>query len=173
MRIFLIGPMASGKTTIGQKLAKHLKVDFIDTDQQIEKNAGAEISWIFDIEGEASFREREHEMLKKACNEIDCVISTGGGIVIRKDNRDLMRYSGLIIYLEASIQTQLERTLLNKSRPLLDSKDKELTLRNLKKERSPLYERIANITIKEKERGHNVILQDILNKIKEIQKGNA
>ena len=74
MRIFLIGPMASGKTTIGQKLAKHLNIDFIDTDQQIEKNAGAEISWIFDIEGEESFREREHEMLKKACNEIDCVI---------------------------------------------------------------------------------------------------
>ena len=173
MRIFLIGPMASGKTTIGQKLAKHLKIDFIDTDQQIEKNAGAEISWIFDIEGEESFREREHEVLKKACNEIDCVISTGGGIVIRKDNRDLLRDSGLIIYLEASIQSQLERTLLDKSRPLLDSKDKELTLRNLKKERSPLYEGIANITIIEKERGHNVILQDILNKIKEIQKGDA
>ena len=112
-------------------------------------------------------------MLKKACSEINCVISTGGGIVIRKDNRDLLRDSGLIIYLETSIQSQLERTLLDKSRPLLDSKDKELTLRNLKKERSPLYEEIANITIKEKERGHNVIFQDILNKIKEIQKGNA
>ena len=68
----------------------------------------------------------------RVTNEIDCVISTGGGIVIRKDNRDLLRGSGLIIYLEASIQTQLERTLLDKSRPLLDSKDKELTLRNLK-----------------------------------------
>jgi shikimate kinase len=173
MRIFLIGPMASGKTTIGQKLAKHLQIGFIDTDQQIEKNTGAEISWIFDIEGEKSFREREHQILKKACSEINCVISTGGGIVIRKDNRDLLRDSGLIIYLETSIQSQLERTLLDKSRPLLDSKDKELTLRNLKKERSPLYEEIANITIKEKERGHNVIFQDILNKIKEIQKDNA
>jgi shikimate kinase len=173
MRIFLIGPMASGKTTIGQKLAKHLQINFIDTDHKIEKNAGAEISWIFDIEGEESFREREHKVLKQVCNEKDSVISTGGGIVIREDNRNLLRNSGLIVYLETSIQSQLERTLLDKSRPLLDSKSKELTLRNLKKERSPYYEEIANITIKEKERGHNDILQEILNKIKGIQTEDA
>jgi len=167
MRIFLIGPMASGKTTIGQKIAKHLRINFIDTDHQIEKKSGVEISWIFDIEGEEKFRNRESQMLKKVCREENCVISTGGGVVIKKENRDLLRKSGLIIYLEASVQSQLERTLLDKSRPLLDSKDKELTLIKLKKERSPLYEEIANITIKESERSHNDILQEILKKIKD------
>jgi shikimate kinase len=167
MRIFLIGPMASGKTTIGQKIAKHLEINFIDTDHQIEKKTGVEISWIFDIEGEEKFRNRESQMLKKVCREENCVISTGGGVVIKKENRDLLRKSGLIIYLEASVQSQLERTLLDKSRPLLDSKDKELTLIKLKKERSPLYEEIANITIKESERSHNDILQEILKKIKD------
>tara|TARA_B100000809_G_scaffold73158_1_gene70897 strand:+ start:1083 stop:1679 length:597 start_codon:yes stop_codon:yes gene_type:complete len=167
MRIFLIGPMASGKTTIGQKIAKHLEINFIDTDHQIEKKTGVEISWIFDIEGEEKFRNRESQMLKKVCREENCVISTGGGVVIKKENRDLLRKSGLIIYLEASVQSQLERTFLDKSRPLLDSKDKELTLIKLKKERSPLYEEIANITIKESERSHNDILQEILKKIKD------
>lgn len=167
MRIFLIGPMASGKTTIGQKIAKHLGINFIDTDHQIEKKSGVEISWIFDIEGEEKFRNRESQMLKKVCREENCVISTGGGVVIKRENRDLLRKSGLIIYLEASVQSQLERTLLDKSRPLLDSKDKELTLIKLKKERSPLYEEIANITIKESERSHNDILQEILKKIKD------
>ena len=71
----------------------------------------------------------------------------------------------MIIYLETSIQSQLERTLLDKSRPLLDSKDKELTLKNLKKERSPLYEEIANITIKEKERSHNEVIKEIVAEI--------
>ena len=169
MRIFLIGPMASGKTTIGKKLAKSLEINFIDIDREIEKKLGAEISWIFDIEGERKFRERENEMLNKVCQEQDCIISTGGGVVIRKDNRKLLKDSGLAVYLEASVQTQLERTLLDKSRPLLDSEDKESILRDLKEQREPLYREVANITIKEGERSHNDILHEILKRIKKYK----
>ena len=162
MRLLIIGPMASGKSTIGLKLASRLNLDFIDTDQQVEDRAGAEISWIFDIEGEIGFRIREEEILKEVCLNDEIVISTGGGIILEKNNRKLISESGVVIYLEVSIQTQLERTLMDKSRPLLDNKDKEQTLKNLKKQRTPLYEEIANITIKAGDRSNNEVVEEIL-----------
>jgi|TARA_B110000914_G_C15518006_1_gene474964 shikimate kinase len=162
MRLLIIGPMASGKSTIGLKLANRLNLDFVDTDQQVEDRAGAEISWIFDIEGESGFRIREEEVLKEVCLNDEIVISTGGGIIIEKNNRKLISESGVVIYLEVSIQTQLERTLMDKSRPLLDSKDKEQTLKNLKKQRTPLYEEIANITIEAGDRSNNQVVEEIL-----------
>ena len=162
MRLLIIGPMASGKSTIGLKLANRLNLDFVDTDQKVEDRAGAEISWIFDIEGESGFRIREEEVLKEVCLNDEIVISTGGGIIIEKNNRKLISESGVVIYLEVSIQTQLERTLMDKSRPLLDSKDKEQTLKNLKKQRTPLYEEIANITIEAGDRSNNQVVEEIL-----------
>ena len=162
MRLLIIGPMASGKSTIGLKLANRLNLDFVDTDQQVEDRAGAEISWIFDIEGESGFRIREEEALKEVCLNDEIVISTGGGIIIEKNNRKLISESGVVIYLEVSIQTQLERTLMDKSRPLLDGKDKEQTLKNLKKQRTPLYEEIANITIEAGDRSNNQVVEEIL-----------
>jgi shikimate kinase len=162
MRLLIIGPMASGKSTIGLKLANRLNLDFVDTDQQVEDRAGAEISWIFDIEGESGFRIREEEVLKEVCLNDEIVISTGGGIIIEKNNRKLISESGVVIYLEVSIQTQLERTLMDKSRPLLDNKDKEQTLKNLKKQRTPLYEEIANITIEAGDRSNNQVVEEIL-----------
>ena len=162
MRLLIIGPMASGKSTIGLKLANRLNLDFVDTDQQVEDRAGAEISWIFDIEGESGFRIREEEVLKEVCLNDEIVISTGGGIIIEKNNRKLISESGVVIYLEVSIQTQLERTLMDKSRPLLNSKDKEQTLKNLKKQRTPLYEEIANITIEAGDRSNNQVVEEIL-----------
>jgi len=165
MRIFIIGPMASGKSTIGQKLAKSLSLDFIDTDKEIERLAGVNISWIFDIEGEDNFRLREEKVLQEVSTKGDCVISTGGGIVLSKKNRELLNASGLIIYLKVAIQTQLERTLLDKSRPLLKVDNKEQTLRKLQAQRAPLYEEIANITIKEKERSHNEVIKEIVAEI--------
>lgn len=162
MRIFLIGPMASGKTTIGEKLSKRLGLGFIDTDNEIEKNAGVEISWIFDIEGEESFRKREETALLKSVEKENLVISTGGGIVLSSKNRELISNSGLVVYLETSIQSQLERTINDKSRPLLNSKNKEKTLKDISKIRNPLYLEIADITIKAKERSHNKVIEEIL-----------
>ena len=119
MHIFIVGPMASGKSTIGKKLAKTLGVNFIDIDKEIERKAGVEISRIFEVEGEESFREREKKTLKELSEGNNSVISTGGGAVLRMENRELMKSKGKVIYLETPVELQLERTLKDKSRPFL------------------------------------------------------
>ena len=147
MRIFIVGPMASGKSTLGKKLAQTLNIDFIDTDKEIEKKAGAEISWIFEVEGEKGFRERERKALEESIKEDDVVISTGGGIVTVKKNRDLIAVKGKVIYLKTPLELQLKRTEKDKKRPLLAKGNKRQILEALKKERDPKYEEIADITI--------------------------
>ena len=127
MHIFIVGPMASGKSTIGKKLAKALGVNFIDIDKEIERKAGVEISRIFEVEGEESFREREKKTLKELSEGNNSVISTGGGAVLRMENRELMKSKGKVIYLETPVELQLERTLKDKSRPLLSKGNKEET----------------------------------------------
>ena len=162
----MIGPMASGKSIIGKKLSEALGIDFIDTDKEIERNAGADISWIFEIEGEEGFRKREMRTLNEISKKENCVIATGGGSVIQKKNREIMTSRGKIVYLEISIEKQLERTLKDKSRPLLRKGNKEETLRSIKKTRDPLYEEIADITIKQEEKSHSKIVLEIVNKLK-------
>jgi len=149
MKLIIIGPMASGKSVVGKKLSKRMGLNFFDTDEQIEKRAGATISWIFDIEGEEKFREREFETLTKLIKEDNCVISTGGGIVLREENRALLK-KGTGIYLKTSIQSQLERTMNDKDRPLLQNTDnKEETLKEMAKLRNPIYETCSEIIIEE------------------------
>ncbi len=162
MRLILIGPMASGKSTLGRRLSNRLQVDFIDIDKEVEKSAGVSISWIFDIEGEERFRERESKELFKNINKDNCVIATGGGVVLSEVNRNILK-KGTVIYLETSIQTQLERTINDKERPLLqESSNKEKTLIELKKIRDPLFEECANITIKETKNSHNEVVEEII-----------
>jgi len=149
MKLIIIGPMASGKSVVGKKLAKRMGLNFFDTDEQIEKKAGATISWIFDIEGEKKFREREFETLRQLIEEDNCVISTGGGIVLREENRALLK-KGTGIYLKTSIQSQLERTMNDKDRPLLQNIDnKEEALKEMAKLRNPIYETCSKIIIEE------------------------
>ena len=162
MHIFIVGPMASGKSTIGKKLAKTLGVDFIDIDKEIERKAGVEISRIFELEGEEGFREREKKTLKELSGGNDSVISTGGGAVLRIENRELMKSKGKVIYLETPVELQLERTLKDKIRPLLSKGNKEETLRSLKKQRDPLYQEIANITIKQNKKNYYQIIKEII-----------
>ena len=165
MRLILIGPMASGKSTIGKKLSKRLNLNFIDIDEEVEKSAGVSISWIFDVEGEKKFRERESKELIKCLNSDNFVVATGGGVILNKENRNNLK-KGTVIYLETSIQTQLERTLNDKKRPLLiESDNKEQTLIKLKKIRDPLFKKCANITIKEGKNGHNEVVDEIMNKL--------
>ena len=140
--------MASGKSTVGRKLSKRLGLDFFDIDNEIEKKAGAKISWIFDVEGEEKFRDREYEAFSILTANESCVISTGGGIVLREENRELLN-KGTVIYLEISIQTQLERTINDENRPLLYGVNKEQTLRKIAEIRNPIYEAYSDITIKE------------------------
>ncbi len=165
MRLILIGPMASGKSTIGKKLSKRLNLDFLDVDEQVEKSAGVSIAWIFDVEGEKKFRERESKELINSLEANNCVIATGGGVILVEKNRSLLK-KGTVIYLETSIQTQLERTLNDNKRPLLQKLDNaEQTLRELKQIRDPMYKECANITIKEGKNSHNEVVDQIVDKL--------
>jgi len=158
--------MASGKSTLGKKLAQTLGIDFVDTDREIEKKAGAEISWIFEVEGEKGFRERERKVLKKSINKDDVVISTGGGIVKAKENRALMSAKGQVVYLKTPLEIQLKRTEKDKKRPLLSKGNKKQTLEALKKERDPKYEEIADITIDQNgQKNKRKIISEIIDKL--------
>ena len=165
MHIFIVGPMASGKSTIGKILAKTLRIDFIDTDKEIERKAGVDISWIFDVEGEKVFRERERDILKEIIKKKDLVISTGGGIVLLEENRKLMSTKGKIIYLDTPLQIQLKRTINDKTRPLLGKGNKREILKAFKKERDPLYHEIADVTINQTEKKPSQILSEIIDKL--------
>ena len=166
MRIFIVGPMASGKSTLGKKLAQTLNIDFLDIDNEIERRAGAEISWIFEVEGEEGFRERESKALQKSVEKDNVVISTGGGIVTIEENRDLMIAKGKVVYLKTPIEIQLKRTENDKKRPLLSKGNKEQTLRVLKEERDPQYEEIADITINhDQQKNRNVVIDEIIDKL--------
>ena len=157
MRLIIIGPMASGKSVVGKKLSKRLDIDFYDTDEEIVKKTGVTISHIFDIEGEDKFRSREMNIFSDLIKKDGCVISTGGGIVLKEENRELLK-KGTVLYLKASIQTQLERTMNDKERPLLRGKEnKEVTLRKMAKLRNPLYEKSSNYIIEETDNSNQTV----------------
>ena len=157
MRLIIIGPMASGKSVVGKKLSKRLDIDFYDTDEEIVKKTGVTISHIFDIEGEDKFRSREMNVFSDLIKKDGCVISTGGGIVLKEENRELLK-KGTVLYLKTSIQTQLERTMNDKERPLLKGKEnKELTLRKMAKLRNPLYEKSSNYIIEETDNSNQTV----------------
>ena len=166
MRIFIVGPMASGKSTLGKKLAQALSIDFVDTDREIEKKAAAEIPWIFEVEWERGFRERERKVLEKSINKDDVVISTGGGIVTVKENRALMIDKGKVVYLKTPLEIQLKRTEKDKKRPLLAKGNKKQILETLKKERDPKYEEIADITIdQDGQKNRTTIINEIIDRL--------
>ena len=145
--IILIGPMGSGKTSTGKMLAKEMGYVFLDTDEEVTKRTGVSIAYIFDVEGEEGFRKRECLVLKECLNGNNTVVSTGGGIVLSKENRELLQVRGMVVYLQTSIRTQVKRTASTNNRPLLQNKDPEETLEKLMLTRAPLYEEIADITI--------------------------
>ncbi|WP_345549364.1 shikimate kinase AroK [Microbulbifer aestuariivivens] len=143
--IFLVGPMGAGKSTIGKLLAAQLRLPFADSDKVLEEKAGADIPWIFDVEGEAGFRRRESEILQALCEGPVQVIATGGGIVLREENRRLLRKHGQVVYLQASIDQLLERTSKNSNRPLLQVANPRARIIELVEERDPLYREVADL----------------------------
>ena len=145
-RLFLVGPMGSGKSTVGKHLADLLKCPFIDSDAEIEQRAGADIPWIFDVEGEAGFRRRETAVLQDLA-ERSGVIATGGGAVVAQENRELMARTGAVVFLNISVAQQLKRTGSGEGRPLLQGGDRAATLKKLMSEREPLYKALADVII--------------------------
>ena len=145
--VFLIGPMAVGKTTIGKQLAKRLQLTFVDSDQEIEKRTGASIRLIFDVEGESGFRDREEKVIAELTEMEGIVLATGGGAVLREENRRALRKHGTVVYLRASIESQLERTKSSRHRPLLETGDPRTALESLMVMRAPLYEGEADFIV--------------------------
>lgn len=145
--IILIGPMGSGKSTIGQLLASRLNREFYDSDLYIEERTGVDIPRIFDIEGEEGFRQRETRALRELTHKQNLVLATGGGSVLREENRKLLRASGYIIFLDTSVNQQMERLKHDKKRPLLQTDNPREKLEKLLAERKPIYLELADMRI--------------------------
>ncbi len=146
--IYLVGPMGAGKTTIGRRIAELKGMHFVDSDHEVEKRTGVDISFIFDMEGEEGFRKRERAMIAELSEQPNTVMATGGGAILDSDTRDLLSARGVVVYLETSLEQQLARTRNATNRPILEgSEDIEATLTRLMEERDPLYRHIADIVI--------------------------
>lgn len=159
--IFLVGPMGVGKTTIGRVLADIQGLQFYDSDREIEASTGADIPWIFDVEGEEGFRVREARMIDQLSQLQGIVLATGGGSVLSERNRQLLSQRGVVVYLRASIAQQIERTSRDKNRPLLQTSNPEEKIREIMTIREPLYEQVADIVINTNRRNPRTIGQEI------------
>lgn len=160
--IFLVGLMGSGKTTIGRALAKRLNMRFVDADQEIESRTGASITLIFEIEGEASFRQREADVIRDLTQQQGIVLATGGGAILNEQSRRHLRYHGTVVYLRASVNSLVQRTTHDRNRPLLQTADPRARIEELMQQRAPLYEEVAHITVETGRPNVQSVVQNIL-----------
>jgi shikimate kinase / 3-dehydroquinate synthase len=145
--LFLVGLMGAGKTTVGRLLAKKLGKRFIDSDHEIEARTGASIPWIFEIEGEASFRRREADIIRDLSAQPGIVLATGGGAILDPETRRYLKQRGTVIYLRTSVNSILQRTSMDKNRPLLQTPDPRKKIEELARQREPLYAELADIVV--------------------------
>ena len=167
--VYLVGMMAVGKTTVGRHLASHLNFTFHDTDRVIEQRAGADISWIFELEGEERFRDREQQVIEEMTRREGVVLATGGGAVLLERNRTLLRERGIVVYLRSGIDLILERTHSDRRRPLLQVDDVREQIETLTAERAPLYESVAHLAITVDRRPPKAIAGKIAQLLREFQ----
>lgn len=167
--IFLIGPMGSGKTTIGQRLALELGLTFYDCDHELEERTGASVNLIFDVEGEDGFRERETRLLDELTQMKNVLIATGGGVVTREESHKLLKTRGLVVYLETSVDQQLRRLSRDSKRPLLQTPDRKERLTNLANIRNPLYQGLADLIVTSHDQSVPLMAKTVLEKILEYQ----
>ncbi|WP_116811661.1 shikimate kinase AroK [Steroidobacter cummioxidans] len=166
--VFLIGPMGSGKTAVGKQLARLLHLHFYDSDAEIEHRTGVDIPYIFEKEGETGFREREREVIDSLTQLQDVIVATGGGAVLSPQNRDHLATRGRVVYLQTSVDQQLERTRHGRQRPLLYTENPERKLRELMTIRAPLYESIAAIIICTDGRQVRAVADEVVQRLQEL-----
>ena len=159
--VFLVGPMGAGKSTIGRLLAADLRLEFKDTDKEIEDRSGVDIPWIFDMEGEEGFRNREAAMLEELSLLDKTLLATGGGIVLKAENRRILSSRGRVVYLMTSIDEQVRRTSRDTKRPLLNSDNPRQVLIDLMEQRHALYEEIADYVIDTDKRSPKSVAQEL------------
>jgi len=157
--------MGAGKTSVGKRLAKQLNRKFYDCDKVLEQRTGVTITTIFELEGEQGFRQRETKILRELVGTENAVIATGGGAVLLPENIALLNQSSIVVYLKASVNSQIKRTRHDKKRPLLQTHDRHATLDNLAKTRNPIYDKVADITIDTDTQSINSSIEQIISQI--------
>jgi shikimate kinase len=173
-RVFLIGPMGAGKSTIGRHLAELLHKDFVDSDHEIERRTGASVSLIFEIEGEEGFRRRESAILDELTRRDNIVVATGGGAVLSEANRTALSSRGTVVYLQAPIATLVARTRRDRHRPLLREGERGAKFEEIMRVRQPLYLEIADVIVAADQRAPASVAQEIATKIRSLTTdGNA
>ncbi|MDH5446813.1 MAG: shikimate kinase AroK [Gammaproteobacteria bacterium] len=160
--------MGAGKTTIGRQLARQLKLHFLDSDHEIESRTGAQIPLIFEIEGEEGFRNRESAMIDELTQEQNIVLATGGGAVLREENRKHLHERGIVVYLHAELDDLFERTRKDRNRPLLQTEDPRSKLATLLEERDPLYREVAHLVIDTARSNPKKVAAYVTKKVKEL-----
>ena len=164
--VFLVGLMGAGKTTVGRQLAERLGYRFFDSDHEVEKRCGADIPWIFDVEGEAGFRKRESLMIDELTQHQHIVLATGGGAVLLEFNREVLRTRGFVVYLRAGIDRLYQRTARDRNRPLLQTEDPRAKLEELLRQREPLYREVADLVVNTDRGSVNRVVCQILVRIR-------
>ena len=160
--------MGAGKSTVGKQLAKALGRDFYDTDKEIERRTGVSVSWIFEMEGESGFRQREQKVLDELSQLKNIVLATGGGIVLAEENRRMLRSRGYVVYLSTSIEQLLRRTNKDKNRPLLQTDNPKETVKTLMAERTPLYQGVADIELRTGEQSIQYVVSGLVKQLEQI-----
>jgi len=173
VNIFLVGLMGAGKSTIGRHLAKSLGLEFVDSDHEIERRTGANIPLIFDVEGEAGFRQREKKIIAELTQREGIVLATGGGVVLDPDNRACLRERGKVIYLYATVAQLLARTAKDRNRPLLQTTDPRARLQELLQTRDGLYREVADLVVDTGARTARSAEREILAKIRPSASGKS
>lgn len=159
--IFLVGPMGAGKSTVGRQLAQILSFEFKDSDHEIQRRTGVDIPTIFEYEGEEGFRNRERQVIEELSAQDGIVLATGGGAVLRPENRQDLTSRGVVIYLHCSPEQQFSRTSRDRNRPLLHTEDPLARLREIMEERDPLYRQVADMVVSTERRGTTSVVKEI------------
>jgi shikimate kinase len=158
--LFLVGMMGAGKTTVGKLLAQKFGRTFVDSDEEIQQRTGVTIPHIFDVEGEAGFRQREASVIQDLVKRNNIVLATGGGVVLNEQNRDALCNNGIVVYLKSSVHDLWQRTRHDRNRPLLQTADPRARLKELYELRDPIYTQVADLVMSTgKQSVHSMVLQ--------------